>query len=185
MLGYIHGRVARPASRFWNVTKTLIQLMVFWFVFLAALPAGILSAESALGLESWRFSSTTAEWLGGVLFTLGGSLGITSSMFMAILGQGTPMPTDCPRALVVVGPYRYIRNPMAVAGLLQGIAVGLMVGSPSVIAYAVSGGPVWHLFVRPWEEEDLLRRFGEPYQRYRSAVVCWLPRFPGYRAEQL
>jgi protein-S-isoprenylcysteine O-methyltransferase Ste14 len=35
--------------------------------------------------------------------------------------------------LVIAGPYRYVRNPMAVAGILQGIAVGWYLGSVSVI----------------------------------------------------
>jgi protein-S-isoprenylcysteine O-methyltransferase Ste14 len=105
-------------------------------------------------------------------------------VLMAVRGGGTPMPTDCPRELVLVGPYRHIRNPMAVAGLTQGVAVGLMLGSPAVILYAVVGGPVWHLFVRPWEEADLERRFGDPYRRYRAAVCCWLPRFNGYRTDR-
>jgi protein-S-isoprenylcysteine O-methyltransferase Ste14 len=71
---------------------------------------------------------------------------------------------------------------MAVAGLAQGVAVGVFLGSPAVVLYALSGGPVWNVFVRPWEEADLERRFGEPYRRYRAAVRCWRPRFPGYRS---
>ena len=119
-----------------------------------------------------------------MLFVLGGALGLTSGAVMAVRGRGTPLPADCPRELVVAGPYRFVRNPMAVAGLAQGVAVGIFLGSPVVVAYALAGGPAWHLLVRPWEEADLERRFGEPYRRYRAAVRCWLPRFPGYRPPQ-
>ena len=180
MLSFIRGREARPASPGWNVLKTLSQTVVFWSLFIFLLPAGILALEHSLGLSAWRFTGAAGAWAGGVLFALGGALGLTSGAVMAIRGRGTPLPTDCPRELVVAGPYRYIRNPMAVAGLTQGVAVGIFLGSPAVIAYALVGGPVWHLLVRPWEEADLERRFGAPYRRYRSAVRCWLPRFPGY-----
>jgi protein-S-isoprenylcysteine O-methyltransferase Ste14 len=122
-----------------------------------------------------------AGWGGGLLFLLGGTLGLTSGMVMAAQGRGTPLPADCARELVVIGPYRYIRNPMAVAGLAQGVGVGIALGSPAVILYAVLGGPVWHVFVRPWEEADLEQRFGDDYRHYREAVRCWQPRFPGYR----
>lgn len=71
---------------------------------------------------------------------------------------------------------------MAVAGLAQGVGVGLVVGSLIVVGYALLGGPFWQLFVRPYEETDLERRFGEPYRRYRAAIGCWLPRFPGYES---
>lgn len=181
VLTYFHGRQARHASWGWNLFKTLSQTAMFWVVFLLLLPAGIFALEQVLGLENWRFAGPASRWAGGLLFVLGGSLGLTSGVIMAIQGRGTPLPADCPRELVVVGPYRYIRNPMAVAGLAQGVAVGVFLGSPAVVAYAFAGGPVWNVFVRPWEEADLERRFGDPYRRYRDAVRCWLPCFPGYR----
>jgi protein-S-isoprenylcysteine O-methyltransferase Ste14 len=176
MLSGIQGREASPASWGWNVVKTLTQTLVFWSVFLVVLPAAIFQLEHGLGLDGWRFGSPASRWTGVGLFVLGGSLGLVSGMVMAVYGAGTPLPLDCPRRLVVVGPYRYVRNPMAVAGLCQGIAVGLILGSPAVVAYAVLGGPAWHLFVRPWEEADLESRFGDSYRRYRAAVRCWLPR---------
>lgn len=176
-MNYIRGREARPASRTWNVLKTLAQTLIFWTVFLFLLPAAILLLEQRLGLDRWHFSGAAWRWLGGILFLLGGSLGISSGVIMAALGRGTPLPADCPNELVIAGPYRYIRNPMVIAGLSQGIAVGIFLGSPLVIAYALAGGPVWHVFVRPWEEADLEQRFGEPYRRYRAKVRCWLPGF--------
>ncbi len=180
MMSYFRGREARAATWRWNVLKTFSQTIVFWSIFLFILPTGIVAIESALGLEGWRFTSTIGAWCGGLLFVLGGVLGLTSGAVMAVRGRGTPLPADCPRALVVVGPYRYLRNPMAVAGLTQGVAVGVALGSPAVVAYALVGGPIWHFFVRPWEEQDLQQRFGEEYKHYRSQVRCWLPRFPGY-----
>lgn len=180
-MSYLRGREARPASVARNVLKTLAQTVVFWTVFLFILPVGVYALEEAIGPGNWRFASDASARAGGVLFVLGGSLGIASGMVMAVRGAGTPLPMDCARELVVAGPYRYVRNPMALAGLSQGVAVGIFLGSPAVILYALAGGPIWHHFVRPWEEEDLARRFGEPYLAYRRAVRCWIPRFPGYR----
>ncbi|MFK7789074.1 MAG: isoprenylcysteine carboxylmethyltransferase family protein, partial [Phycisphaeraceae bacterium] len=78
--------------------------------------------------------------------------------------------------LVVSGPYRYVRNPMALAGIVQGLAVGLMMGSWLVLAYAMSGGVIWHVMVRPIEEADLLKRFGDPYKQYKASLRCWWPK---------
>lgn len=183
MAGKVHGREARPASPLWNLAKTLAQTAIFWTVFLLVLPTLIYSCETALGLGDWRFAGDVWRGAGVALFVLGGTLGLVSGSVMALQGLGTPLPMDCPRQLVVAGPYRYVRNPMAIAGIGQGVAVGLFLGSPAVIAYALAGGPVWNYFVRPWEEVDLAERFGESYQRYRSAVVCWLPRCRPYRLE--
>ena len=95
---------------------------------------------------------------------------------MAVIGQGTPLPTSYAPQLVITGPYRFLRNPMALAGILQGIAVGTFTGSIWVILYAIVGGVLWHFTVRDFEEQVLLIRFGEPYQTYCNRVGLWLPR---------
>jgi len=181
----LKGHEARPASGGVNVAKTLSQTVVFWGVFLFVLPAGIYWLEEYLGLAEWRFSHPAGQILGVLLFIAAGSLGVTSSMIMAVRGRGTPMPTDCARELVILGPYRYIRNPMALAGLAQGVAVGLFLGSPAIVFYSLCGGPAWNVLVRPWEELDLEQRFGEPFRRYRAAVRCWIPRILPYRGNDV
>lgn len=180
MLRKLLGREARPATGVWNLAKTFAQTIVFWTVFLFLLPALVYYVETTLGLAWWRFANLPGMILGGVLFALGGSLGLTSGAVMALKGRGTPLPIDCPREMVVAGPYRYVRNPMAIAGLGQGVAVGLFLGSPAVIIYALVGGPVWNYLVRPAEEQDLEQRFGESFHAYRSAVHCWWPRIRPY-----
>jgi protein-S-isoprenylcysteine O-methyltransferase Ste14 len=185
MLNPLHGRRARPASASWNITKTLLQTAAFWSVFLIVLPAMIFGVETACGLAEWRFAGEAIRFVAGAMFVLGGLLGLTSGITMAWLGRGTPLPLDAPRELVVAGPYRFVRNPMALAGLGQGLAVGLWLGSPAVVLYALTGGPVWNYGVRPWEERDLEQTFGEPYRRYRQAVRCWWPRWRPYAPDSV
>jgi len=81
-----------------------------------------------------------------------------------------------PNRLVIAGPYRFVRNPMAMAGVVQGAAVGLMLASWLVVAYAIAGSLVWNSVVRPLEEADLESRFGDEFLRYRMSVRCWVPR---------
>jgi protein-S-isoprenylcysteine O-methyltransferase Ste14 len=96
---------------------------------------------------------------------------------MSIIGQGTPLPIDCPNQLVVKGPYRFVRNPMALAGIGQGVSIGWYFGSFIIILYALSGAVLWHILVRPEEEKDLAQRFGNSYLEYQQKVKCWIPRF--------
>ena len=95
---------------------------------------------------------------------------------MTRMGSGTPLPTDCPSKLVVSGPYAHVRNPMALAGIIQGVAIGIGVGSWLVVGYALLGAPVWHLIARPPEEADMMERFGDDYREYQNNVRLWLPR---------
>jgi protein-S-isoprenylcysteine O-methyltransferase Ste14 len=176
------GREARLASIARNAAKTLAQILVMWSIFFALLPLVIYYIEAAIGLSSIRFDSTTWLTVGIVVFVLGGALGVVSAIYIVAYGQGTPLPVDCPRVLVVRGPYLHVRNPMAIGSFAQGVAVGLMLGSPLVVAYALTGAVGWNYFVRPWEEMDLERRFGQPYARYRDSMRCWLPHVKRYRS---
>lgn len=115
------------------------------------------------------------------VFVLASLLGLSSGMTMAINGEGTPLPLDCTKKLVVRGPYRYVRNPMAIAGLVQGTAVGIWLGSWSILLYVLVGMFLWDRIVRPIEEFDLQQRFGDKFEDYQKKVRCWVPNREGYK----
>jgi len=183
-LNRIHSRVARPASVRRNVTKTLIQSQSMWALFFFLIPAYLYHLEERTGLKRYRFASSRLRSASIILFMLGWILAYTSAAFMVIHGEGTPLPADATRKLVITGPYRYIRNPMAIGSFVQGFAVGFFVGSPLVTLYVLVGTVGWNYFVRPWEESDLEWRFGEEYARYRDHVRCWIPNFHPYGPKQ-
>lgn len=167
-------RVAREAPRWLHVAVTLLQVVVFWTTFLVLLPRAIHAASTHLGLAPTPFPGHRAVAI--ALFSAASALGLGSGVVMSWTGRGTPLPLASARELVVAGPYRFIRNPMALAGIAQGVAVGLFLADGLVVGYALAGAVLWHFGVRPSEEKDLVERFGEPYLRYRAAVPLWLPR---------
>jgi protein-S-isoprenylcysteine O-methyltransferase Ste14 len=169
-------RVARPASRTWNSLKTIGQIIVMWTVLLGLLPLGIDRLDQWLGVP--RLPALPP--FGAVLFLAASVLGLVTANVLVRDGEGTPLPFDTARQLVVAGPYRHVRNPMAMFGFAQGIGIGLGLGSLTVLAYTAVGMAIWQCVARPWEEADLERRFGEPYRRYRAAVPCWIPRLTPY-----
>ncbi len=172
---------ATPMSKTSAIVWTFTQTAIFWGVFLWILPMGIIEFQTRTG---WPFLAPRFDHAGQTaaaiaLFAAASMLGLWSGWTMATYGDGTPLPTATAVKLVVSGPYRFVRNPMAVAGIVQGIAVGWYWGSVAVVAYAIAGGFVWHGFVRPVEEADLSRRFGESYWHYKQHVMLWIPRkFP-------
>lgn len=176
-------RAAAPASAWRNVGKTAIQCALIWPAFLLVLPALIVAVEPFVGAGRFHFTGQHAAGL--ILFAGFSALNLATGGVLAVRGRGTPLPLDCPNDLVVSGPYAYVRNPMAVAGLGQGAAVGVWLGSWVVLAYVCAGAAVWQLVLRPVEERDLAQRFGAAYERYRSAVRCWLPRVSPYRQQEL
>jgi protein-S-isoprenylcysteine O-methyltransferase Ste14 len=70
---------------------------------------------------------------------------------------------------------------MAFGGILQGIAVGIGIGSALVVVYAILGGIWWEVLVRGLEEAYLAKKFGEPFERFRAQVPCWRFRLRAYR----
>jgi len=169
-------RVAEPGSRAWNTLKTLAQIGVMWSVLLGILPLAIRRVEAGLGLPPLP----GVERFGAGLFFACSMLGLWTANVMVRDGRGTPLPLDTARDLVVSGPYRHVRNPMAIGGFGQGIGVGLWLASPAVLGYVAIGAAIWQWLARPWEERDLAERFGPRYERYRRAVPCWLPRLRPY-----
>lgn len=172
----------RPTSltRISALLWTIGQTAMFWGLFLWLLPMGLMELEDHVGWHRFQHR-LQAPLSAGVLIAASG-LGLWSAVSMAIHGRGTPLPTATAPRLVTVGPYRFVRNPMAVAGILQGLAVGWYLGSILVAAYSLTGAVLWHFFVRPVEERDLVQRFGAEYRQYRQQVRLWLPRFTTQRA---
>ncbi len=76
----------------------------------------------------------------------------------------------------MVGPYRYVRNPM-ISGVLA-ILLGetLAFWSASLLTWFVVVFAVNAIYMPLVEEPDLSRRFGQDYDRYRANVRRWVPR---------
>jgi protein-S-isoprenylcysteine O-methyltransferase Ste14 len=92
-------------------------------------------------------------------------------------GRGTPAPIDPPRELVALGLYRYVRNPMYVAGLIT--LLGWILWSPSLplIVAPFLFFAAAHLFVMLYEEPILKKKFGAAYEEYLKQVPRWTPKF--------
>jgi protein-S-isoprenylcysteine O-methyltransferase Ste14 len=159
-----------------HLARSLVQLVVFWSTFFLAVPAVLVWAEDRAGIAWPTLGEQPWPALGAGAFALASVVGLWSCATMATVGLGTPLPAATARRLVVRGPYRFVRNPMAVAGAIQTIGVGMWAGSWTVVLAGATGAVAWHLLIRPMEEADLLERFGASYEQYRAQVRCWVPR---------
>lgn len=149
----------------------------------------VLYALAFLGLWAWlalsvrRFDPELPFVVVGWLLPMGWLLLAASAALLAacvatfvVRGRGTPAPFDPPRAFVVDGPYRFVRNPMYLGGFAMLHGLGLVLRSSAVVLLALAFLLVAHLFVVLYEEPSLSRRFGRPYEHYRSTVRRWIPR---------
>ena len=171
------------AKTSWILVKTFTQIVVVWGLILVVFPYLVTIIETKFGIP--QFSFPFQKILAVILFPFVSFVGLSSAYTMAKIGRGTPLPMDTASKLVIEGIYSYVRNPMAISGIGQGLLVGLFLGSPLVLLYGLMGGAIWQMIFRPLEELDLLKNFGAYYEKYRQNVRCWIPRFKPFKTENI
>lgn len=90
-----------------------------------------------------------------------------------VSGKGTLAPWAPPERLVVVGLYRFSRNPMYVAVVLVLLGWSVSFASRSLLAYTAVVAIAFHLRVVFGEEPWLARTHGGEWQQYASQVPRW------------
>ena len=123
-----------------------------------------------------RSPRTTGYGVAGLFLVLAGAaIYVWAAAAFVREGRGTPSPTAPPLEFVVIGPYRYVRNPIYVGELIVIIGVAAIFGSVLVLIYASGLFAVLHLFIVANEEPGLRLRFGSAYDDYVREVGRWLP----------
>ena len=138
---------------------------------------------TVIGLVPWLLARNGPHlrlglwhWLGIVPLAIGTLARLWCNWAFVARGRGTAAPYDPPRALVVQGLYRHVRNPMYVSAILIVFGIGLWTGAASLFGYSLLLALSYHLFVRFYEEPHLRRVFGQSYEEYSAAVPRWWPR---------
>ena len=107
--------------------------------------------------------------LGGVLVV--GGFALMQTAKRAFQQLGTEVKPWLPSTQIVAsGSYRYMRNPMYVAGVLIIAGLALALGSDWILVMLVPTAVVLHYGVVLREERYLERKFGDAYRQYREAV---------------
>lgn len=112
-------------------------------------------------------------WLGGGVALAGLALHVWCS---ATLARGERQGAAA-TTLVTGGPFRYVRNPIYLAGITLLLGVGLLYfpwgavdwGLPLLLLFYFHVAVVWV------EEPELRRRFSSQYEEYCERVPRWFP----------
>jgi protein-S-isoprenylcysteine O-methyltransferase Ste14 len=92
--------------------------------------------------------------------------------------DGTPAPIAPPTKLVVVGFYRYVRNPMYLGFLVGWVGLWVIFGRANLAAItgACAAALGVDLFVLLYEEPHLRKLFAAEYEECCRNVRRWAPR---------
>ena len=131
-------------------------------------------------ITGWRIP-WTGGWaspvaIGAGIAILSGVVVLLDAFVRFARADGTPAPPMPTGHLVVVGPYRYVRNPMYLAVLAIILGQALLSRSWGTLVYAGTVLLAVAVFVLGYEEPTLELEYGDEYREYRRNVRGWLPR---------
>jgi protein-S-isoprenylcysteine O-methyltransferase Ste14 len=127
------------------------------------------------------FAGLIAQLGGLAVLGVGLALFVASNRRFATEGRGTLAPWDPPRAFVVAGPYRFVRNPMISGVILLLFGEALILVSLPHAVWAAFFLLVNTIYIPLVEEPQLVRRFGASYDEYRRHVRRFIPRLRPWR----
>jgi protein-S-isoprenylcysteine O-methyltransferase Ste14 len=150
------------------------------------LTPGVVAGLIPAAITGWRI-----PWAGGWSSPVAAVAGLVIACGVLVLldafvrfarADGTPAPPMPTAHLVVVGPYRYVRNPMYVAVLAVILGQALLCGSVGALLYAGAVLLAVASFVVGYEEPTLELEYGDEYREYRRNVRRWIPRLRPWTA---
>jgi protein-S-isoprenylcysteine O-methyltransferase Ste14 len=161
------------------MNRVRVRAWVGTIVFLALAP-GIVAGLIPWLITGWQIP-WSRTWLLPIavvagLVILSGIVVLLDAFIRFARADGTPAPPVPTAHLVVVGPYRYVRNPMYLAVLAIILGQALHFASWWTLLYAGIAFVAVLLFVRFYEEPTLERTYGDEYRQYRRDVRGWVPR---------
>lgn len=162
----------RDGGPHWPTTIASLTVgAAFFTLWFWLLPPWLGFHVDTAGAARWR-------WIAAVPSVLGFAVALRCVWDFGRTGHGTPAPIAPPQRLVVVGFYRYVRNPMYLGFFVGWVGLWVVFGRANVAALVVASVAVLGtaLFVVLYEEPTLRKMFGTEYEEYCKNVPRWVPR---------
>ena len=173
------GTAAPEGDRWPTTIASLAVGAAFFALWFWLLPPWLGFHVNTSGAAQWR-------WIAAVPSVLGFAVALRCVWDFGRPGHGTPVPVAPPKRLVVVGFYRYVRNPMYLGFFVGWIGLWVIFGRANIAAIAAACAVILGvaLFVRLYEEPTLRKMFGADYEEYCTNVNRWVPRMHAWEPQQ-
>lgn len=182
ILLHVYNQVTLPDKNGYNffpdkkvVSRFIIREIQVFSYGILSFPAACIMGDRLLGLK--RMVPVPYNWLGLLVMLPALYILIWTFWLFATKGKGTPIPFEATQKLIIVGPYRYMRNPMVISVTFVMGGLAIILGTYILFVVFILLFVQMYLYTVRIEEPEMEARFGQEYEKYKSIVPRWFPRW--------
>ncbi len=156
----------------------MLALVIGALIFPITIPVCLISVlpqvDHYLGISSFFYGLGNVI-VGGLAIIIGGIVAIWTIVIQIRLASGTPFPMLPTKKLLIVGPFKYCRNPMTLGTILAYAGIAILIGSFSALVAVVVFAAILVGYLKIIEEKELQMRFGSEYVEYKNKTPFIIP----------
>jgi protein-S-isoprenylcysteine O-methyltransferase Ste14 len=157
-----------------RVLALLIGALIFPITIPVLLVVVLPRVDNAFGIGSFFYGAGNII-IGALAIIIGGIVAIWTIVIQITLASGTPFPMLPTKKLLVVGPFKYCRNPMTLGTILGYGGIAILVGSFTALLAVGIFAALLIGYLKMIEEKELQLRFGSEYIEYRKETPFIIP----------
>jgi protein-S-isoprenylcysteine O-methyltransferase Ste14 len=151
--------------------KRLFALVIGALIFPISIPAILVmllpQVDKRIGIGSFYVGYGNII-IGVVAIIMGGFLAFWTIIVQIKLASGTPFPMLPTKKLLIIGPFKYCRNPMTLGTVIAYSGVAILIGSYTSLLVVVIFSLMLLVYLKLIEEKELEMRFGQEYLEYKK-----------------
>jgi protein-S-isoprenylcysteine O-methyltransferase Ste14 len=158
--------------------KQLLFLIIGALIFPLLIPTILVillpGVDRIFGIPSFYYGLINMI-VGIIVIVLGCFIAFSTIIAQIKLASGTPFPMMPTQQLLVIGPFKYCRNPMTLGTVMAYAGIAVIVGSYTAFLFVVLFFLLLLAYLKLVEEKELELRFGQAYLDYKNATPFIIP----------
>jgi protein-S-isoprenylcysteine O-methyltransferase Ste14 len=158
--------------------KRILALVIGALIFPLGIPAILVlilpQVDKIIGIGSFYVGYGNIM-IGVIAIFMGGFFAIWTITAQIKLASGTPFPMLPTQKLLIIGPFKYCRNPMTLGTIIAYSGVAIWVGSYMALFAVAIFALILLVYLKLIEEKELEMRFGQEYLEYKKNTPFILP----------
>ena len=151
-----------------------IGALIFPIMIPAFLIIVLPQVDNFLGISSF-FNGLGNIIIGVLAIIIGGIVAIWTIVIQINLASGTPFPMLPTKKLLIVGPFKYCRNPMTLGTIIAYAGIAILIGSCTALIVVAIFAVMLICYLKIIEEKELRMRFGSEYIEYKKKTPFIIP----------